>query len=46
MTDEYIGIPVNVYQLLLLHLLLIGFLIFGYTYYYVRNLKTIIRTNT
>lgn len=32
--DYYIGIPLNDKNLLGLHLILIGLLIFGYTYYY------------
>ena len=38
-TDNYIGIPIDVYNLLMLHLLLIGLLIFGYTFYYVKHFK-------
>lgn len=37
--DQYYGIPLNVYELLLLHLVIIGLFIFGYTYYYVKNYK-------
>jgi hypothetical protein len=36
-TDNYITIPVNVYNLFLLHLILVGILIFGYTYYYIKH---------
>lgn len=32
--DTYIGIPIDWYNLLALHLLIIAILIFGYTYYY------------
>ena len=35
-TDNYLCIPVNVYNLFVIHLLLIGLLVFGYTYYYVK----------
>ena len=35
-TDNYLCIPLNVYNLFMLHLLLIGLLVFGYTYYYVK----------
>lgn len=34
-SDYYLNIPINNLNLLLLHLLLIGFLIFGYSYYYI-----------
>jgi hypothetical protein len=34
--DYYINIPVSDIQLLLIHLLAIGFLIFAYTYYYLK----------
>ena len=37
--DTYIGIPVSDINLLGIHLILIGLLIFGYTYYYVKNYK-------
>ena len=37
--DYYIGIPISDRELLVVHLLLIGFLIFGYSYYYLNNLK-------
>ena len=37
--DYYIGIPVSDFVILNYHILLIGLLIFGYTYYYVRNIK-------
>ena len=33
--DYYIGIPINVLNLLILHLLLIIVLIFGYSFYYI-----------
>lgn len=33
--DYYIGIPISVFYLLMVHLLLIALLIFGYTYYYI-----------
>ena len=42
-TDNYVGIPIDVYNLFMLHLLLIGLLIFGYTFYYVRNHKNFIK---
>jgi hypothetical protein len=35
-TDNYLCIPVNVYNLFVIHLLLIGLLVFGYTYYYIK----------
>lgn len=35
-TDDYLCIPLNIYNLFALHLLLIGLLIFGYTYYYIK----------
>lgn len=35
--DTYIGIPTSDINLLGVHLILIGMLIFGYTYYYVNN---------
>ena len=35
-TDNYLCIPLNVYNLFMIHLLLIGLLVFGYTYYYVK----------
>ena len=35
-TDYYIGIPIDDFNLLLVHLLLICLLIFGYTYYYIK----------
>lgn len=39
-TDYYIGIPINEFNLLLIHLLLIALLIFGYSYYYyIKRLK-------
>jgi len=38
-TDNYFTIPINVYNLLVLHLLLVGLLLFGYTYYYVKHNK-------
>jgi len=38
-TDQYYGIPLNVYNLFLLHLTVIGILIFSYTYYYVKYHK-------
>lgn len=38
-TDNYYGIPLDVYDLFLLHLVVIGVLIFGYSYYYVKNYK-------
>ena len=34
--DYYIGIPVNIINLLIIHLLLISILIFGYSYYYIK----------
>lgn len=37
--DTYIGIPVSDINLLGIHLILIGLLIFGYTYYYVKHYK-------
>ena len=37
--DTYIGIPVSDINLLGIHLILIGLLIFGYTYYYVKHHK-------
>lgn len=37
--DYYFKIPLNVYHLFLLHKILIGILIFGYTYYYLKELK-------
>lgn len=37
--DNYYGIPLNVYDLFLIHLVIIGVLIFGYSYYYVKNYK-------
>ena len=37
--DYYIGIPVDDIQLILVHICLIGFLIFGYTFYYVKSHK-------
>lgn len=38
-TDNYLYIPLDVYNLFLLHLLVIGLLVFGYTYYYVKYSK-------
>ena len=38
-TDNYLYIPLDVYNLFLLHLLVIGLLVFGYTYYYVKHSK-------
>jgi len=35
-TDNYLCIPLDVYNLFMLHLLIIGLLIFGYTYYYIK----------
>ena len=35
-TDNYIKIPVSDYNLLVIHVILIGILIFGYSYYYIR----------
>ena len=35
--DTYISIPISDINLLGVHLILIGILIFGYTYYYVNN---------
>lgn len=37
--DYYLKIPINEFKLLVVHLLLIGFLIFGYTYYYIKYKK-------
>lgn len=37
--DYYIGIPISDRELLTVHLLLIGFLIFGYSYYYTNKLR-------
>lgn len=37
--DYYINIPIDTFNLLVIHLLLIILLIFGYTYYYIK-LKT------
>lgn len=34
--DYYIGIPLNVSNLIVIHLLLVASLIFGYSYYYVK----------
>lgn len=34
--DYYIGIPIKEFNLLVIHLLLIAILIFGYSYYYVK----------
>ena len=34
--DYYIGMPISVINLLILHILLIAFLIFGYSFYYVK----------
>lgn len=41
--DYYIGIPVSNYSLLAIHLIIIGLLIFGYTWYYVKCYKRISR---
>ena len=38
-TDNYLCIPINIYNLLMIHLFLIGLLVFGYTYYYVKIKK-------
>lgn len=35
--DYYIGIPIEDIKLLLLHLTIIIFLIFGYSYYYIKT---------
>lgn len=37
--DYYIGIPVSDFVILQYHIILIGLLIFGYTYYYVKYYK-------
>ncbi len=37
--DNYYTIPLDSYNLFLSHLFLVGLLIFGYTYYYVKNHK-------
>jgi hypothetical protein len=37
--DYSIGIPVSDFAILNYHIILIGLLIFGYTYYYVKNYK-------
>ena len=37
--DDYLHIPINVYNLFVLHLIIIGLLILGYTYYYVKYNK-------
>lgn len=39
-SDAYINIPVNDFNLLVIHLLLIGILIFGYTKYYLKYVRT------
>jgi hypothetical protein len=38
-TDYYLNIPISIINLLLIHILLIGILIFSYTYYYIKNKK-------
>ena len=38
-TDNYLYIPISIYYLFLLHILIIGLLIMGYTYYYVKYSK-------
>ena len=35
--DYYIGIPMDISGLIVIHLLLIAFLIFGYSYYYIKT---------
>lgn len=35
-TDYYVGIPLNNFSLLLLHLLFIALLIYGYSFYYIK----------
>ena len=39
-TDYYIGIPVSVMSLFMIHLLFIGLLILGYLYYYYKIILT------
>jgi len=34
-TDTYLGIPISIYNLFVLHLLIIGIFIFAYSYYYI-----------
>ena len=34
--DNYLTIPINVYNLFVIHLMLIGILVFGYTFYYTK----------
>jgi hypothetical protein len=40
-TDYYIGIPISDISLLNLHIFLISLLIFGYTYFYLKNKKNV-----
>lgn len=35
--DYYLTIPIDTFMLLLVHLLLIASIIFGYSYYYIHN---------
>lgn len=37
--DNYLTIPINVYNLFVIHLMLIGILVFGYTFYYIKLKK-------
>ena len=34
--DYYVGIPISDFKLLIIHILVIGCLIFGYSYYYIK----------
>lgn len=44
--DNYIGIPLSVFNLLVLHLILIGILIISYSVYYVQTRNLVFKTNS
>ena len=39
-TDYYVGIPISTFNLLVIHILVLGLLIFGYSYYYLKYVLT------
>lgn len=40
--DTYIGIPITEMSLLGVHLIFIGLLVFGYTFYYIKNMARLV----